>query len=175
MRAATIARDTAVGIVGGLAASAAMNGFQAAWSAVQQRLEPEQDDGGDEPSTVKAADRVTKATAGEPVPEPKRQAAGEMVHYGFGAVLGGLYGAARSIDSRVSAGFGMPFGAAVWAVADEAAVPALGLSGPPAETAPSTHLYSLLSHLLFGAVLEGTQRGVEAGLDRAAGPPRQQD
>ena len=67
---------------------------------------------------------MSRKTTGEPVPEPQKDTAGEAVHYGFGALLGGLYGAAGSVAPRVRTGFGTIFGTAVWAVADEIAVPA---------------------------------------------------
>jgi len=166
MDARAILRNGALGIAGGLAASLAMNLFQTGWSAVSKRLKPEDGDGGggDEPSTVKAADQVAQATTGNPVPGDQRQAAGQAIHYGFGALLGGLYGATGTVYPAVRTGFGAPFGAAVWAVADEVAVPAAGLSEPPTRTPASTQVYALASHLLFGAVLEGSQLLLQRGL-----------
>ena len=76
-----------VGIAAGLVASAAMAAFQDQAS----KLLP--DDGSDEePATVKAADAASEAVIGDPVPEPYREQAGQMVHYVVGAVLGGIYG-----------------------------------------------------------------------------------
>lgn len=175
MRTAIIVRNTAIGTLSGIIASAAMNGFQAAWTAAQKRLGSEGDDeGGGDPSTVKAADRLTEAAAGEPVPEQYREASGQLVHYGFGSLLGGVYGAASSVLPKVTTGFGLPFGAATWASADEVAVPAAGLSEPPQKTPLSTHAYSLASHLLFGAVLEGSSREMSASADQVFGPQRQE-
>ena len=167
MDAQAILRNGALGIAGGLAASLAMNLFQSGWSAASKRLNPADGGdagGGDEPSTVKAADRVAQATTGKPVPGDQREAAGQATHYGFGALLGGLYGATATVYPAVRTGFGAPFGAAVWAVADEVAVPAAGLSEPPTRTPVSTQVYALASHLLFGAVLEGSQLLLQRGL-----------
>ncbi|MCW3797839.1 DUF1440 domain-containing protein [Sphingomonas sp. BN140010] len=164
MNAQTIVRNGALGIVGGLVASLAMNSFQSGWSAASKLLKPEQDrGGGGEPSTVKAADQVSQATTGKPIPNKERQTAGQATHYAFGALLGGLYGAASTAYPAVRTGFGAPFGAAVWAVADELAVPAAGLAKPPTQTPLSTHAYSLASHLLFGAVLESSQLALQRG------------
>ena len=176
MRAESIARDTAVGAAAGLAASAAMSLFQAGWSALQEKLAPdEQDDGtnGDQPSTVKAADRAARAATDRPVPAEDKGLAGEAVHYGFGALLGAVYGGAASALPKVRTGFGLPFATAVWALADEAAVPAASLSPPPTKTPASQHFYSLASHLVFGAALEGSRRGIEAGLRTVFGSERQ--
>ena len=155
--------QTAAGAAAGLAASFAMSKFQTGWTTLVREFGP--DSAGEqaqegEPATVKAANRVSRKTTGEPVPEPQKDTAGEAVHYGFGALLGGLYGAAGSVAPRVRTGFGTIFGTAVWAVADEIAVPAADLSKPPQEVPPSQHFYSIVSHLLFGAVLEGSRRAI---------------
>ena len=157
--------QTAAGIAGGLAASFAMSRFQTGWTTLARQLGPDSAAGQakeGEPATVKAANRVSQTTTGEPVPEPHKDTAGEAVHYGFGALLGGIYGAAGSVAPQVRTGFGTLFGAAVWAVADEIAVPAADLSKPPQAVPPSQHLYSIVSHLLFGAVLEGSRRAIVA-------------
>ena len=177
MNARSVLKNGALGLASGLVASLAMNIFQSGWSAVSKRLEPQQDgdkQGQDEPSTVKAADQLSEATTGKPVPDEQRQAAGQATHFAFGALLGGLYGAAATAYPAVRTGFGAPFGAAVWAVADELAVPAAGLAKPPTQTPLSTHAYSLLSHLLFGAVLEAGQLLGERGLPALEGRNRRQ-
>lgn len=168
MNAEAVLKNGALGVASGLAASLAMNLFQSGWSAVSKRLQPQKNGGGqgeDEPSTVKAADQLAETVTGQPIPGEQRQAAGQATHYAFGAFLGGLYGAAATAYPAVRTGFGAPFGAAVWAVADEVAVPAAGLAEPPTRTPVSTHAYSLLSHLLFGAVLEGSQLLLQRGLE----------
>ena len=156
--------QTVVGIAGGLAASFVMSKFQSGWKTLEREFDP--DSAGEqaqegEPATVKAANRVAQKSTGEPVPEAHKDTAGEAVHYGFGALLGGLYGAAGAVAPRVRTGFGTVFGAGVWAIADEIAVPAANLSKPPQEMPQSQHVYSIVSHLLFGAVLEGSRRAME--------------
>lgn len=144
-------RGAVAGALAGLVASYAMNAFQEAVS----RANPEESGGSDEdPSTVKAAEWL----AGRALPKDRKEAAGNQVHYALGAMLGLLYGVACAATATASAGFGMPFGAAVFLIGDEAVVPALGLSGPPWRSPASTHAYSLASHLVFGAVLEGVRR-----------------
>jgi putative membrane protein len=108
-----------------LLASWVMSEFHDAWKVASGER-----DVGDEPNTVKVADAVTEATVGEPVPEEYREPAGAAVHYGFGMFLGALYGAAVEVRPETSAGFGTAYGAAVSLVADEMAMPALGVSPP---------------------------------------------
>lgn len=167
MQPETLLRNIVLGTASGVAAALAMNAFQSGWTALSARLGPGSGDGGgsdDEPSTVKAADQVSQAATGKSVPKEKRDLAGQAVHYGFGALLGGLYGGVGTAFPQARTGLGAPFGAAVWAVADETLVPAAGLSEPSSKSPPSTHLYSLASHLVFGVVLDATQTALQRGL-----------
>jgi putative membrane protein len=139
------------GVAAGLVASAAMAAFQ----AQAQKLLPDQGGSDDDPATVKAADQVSQAAIGDPVPEPYREQAGQAVHYIVGGVLGGIYGVLTEYQPEASSGFGSAYGIATAALLDEAAVPAVGLGPTPAETPLSTHAYGAASHLVYGFVLEG--------------------
>lgn len=141
------------GAAAGLAASWTMSEFDRAWKAASGEAQGE-----DEPNTVKAADAVATATLGKPVPNVYREPAGTAVHYGFGAFLGAIYGAAVELRPATSAGFGTAYGAAVSLVADEMAMPALGFSPPGPEVAAPTHLRGFVSHLVFGLSLEAVRR-----------------
>ena len=147
-----LTRATAAGIVAGLAAGAAMNGFEAAYaSATGMKSEGE-------PTTTKAADKLAEATTGAKVPDPLRQAADPAVHYATAAALGLGYALVAETWRPVTAGAGTLFGAATAAVLDAGLVPALGLAPPPTETPPATHAYALASHLVFGVTLEAVRR-----------------
>ena len=153
MDSTRVIKGAILGAVAGLAASWVMSEFHSAWKAASGDDKDE-----DEPNTVKAADAVAETTVGEPVPDTYREPAGTAVHYGFGAFLGAIYGAAVEIRPVTSAGFGTAYGAAVSLVADEMAMPALGFSPPAPEVAASTHLRGFVSHLVFGAALEAARR-----------------
>jgi len=68
--------------------------------------------------------------------------------------------------SGIRGGFpaGLFLGAALFGIADEVAVPALGLSGKPSEFPLSSHLYGLASHLVYGVTTEITRRAMRAAL-----------
>ena len=83
-----------------------------------------------------------------------RQVGGEFVHLAFGAITGAVYGAAVELDPRTRSAVGVPFGVAVWALADEGVVPALGLKRSPRETSAALQGYSLLSHFFYCATTE---------------------
>jgi len=95
----------------------------------------------------------------------KREIAGAVVHYAFGVGMGGLYGAIAELKPATTTGAGLPFGAAVWLIADEIIVPALGLSKPPTKYPLSTHAYSIASHLVYGLTTEIVRREVRRALD----------
>jgi hypothetical protein len=79
--------------------------------------------------------------------------AAPLVHYAFGAATGGAYGFVIR-DGRQSFKSGAAFGAAVWLLADEVAMPLLRLSGSTAERSLEKHLQSLMTHIVFGSVAE---------------------
>ncbi len=148
-----VIEGAAAGAAAGLAASWVMSQFHNRWKAASNEG---QDD--DEPNTVKVADVLAEASVGEPVPEEYRKPAGTAVHYGFGAFLGAVYGAAVELRPATGAGFGTAYGAAVSLFADEMAMPALGFTPPAPDVPASVHLRGFVSHLVFGAALEGARR-----------------
>jgi hypothetical protein len=143
-----------------------MSQFHDRWKAASGEAQ----DGNDEPNTAKAADAVAKASVGEPVPEEYRGAAGTAVHYGFGAFLGAVYGVAVELRPATGAGFGTAYGAAVSLLADEMAMPALGFTPPAPEVPASAHLRGFVSHLVFGAALEGARRLLTTAIRERAAP-----
>ncbi len=167
------------GLVGGLAASWTMNRFQAVWSKVAEGFEKphgaqsmkpseggetsrasEEDEEEQDDATVKAARAVSEGVFGHELKESEKKTAGAAVHYAFGASVGGLYGAVAEVAPEVTAGAGLPFGAAFWLVADETAVPLLGLSKGPTAYPLSTHAYALASHFVYGLTAEVVRRAV---------------
>lgn len=176
-------KGLAAGLVGGLVASWAMNQFQAAWSKAAEGFEKphgaqsmQPSDGGSpgpaskeskedsDNATVKAAKAVSEGIFGHELKEREKKVAGAAVHYAFGTATGGLYGAVAEFAPEVTVGAGLPFGAAFWLVADETAVPLLGLSKAPTEYPVSTHVYAFASHLVYGLTAELTRRSLRKAL-----------
>ena len=105
--------------------------------------------------------RLALATAGKELTDPRqKQLAGEFVHLAFGAINGALYAVAAELEPRVTAAAGVPFGATVWAVADEGLVPALGLSRGPRDASAGLLAYGLLSHFVYGMTTECVRRSL---------------
>ncbi|HEX3818359.1 MAG TPA: DUF1440 domain-containing protein [Chthoniobacterales bacterium] len=163
-----ILKGLLAGVAGGLFASFLMEQFQAAWSAVGEAIQPDNEKKKpgkkSEPATVKAANLVSKKISGRKVPKDYRPAAGEAVHYAMGAGSAAVYGALAEVVPLVTAGDGLVFGTGVWLLADEVAVPAAGLSKSPREIPISTHVYALASHLVYGWLTETVRRAVRGVL-----------
>ena len=141
------------GLAGGLVASLAMNLFQGATASLFG-----QDRGNDDPSTVKAADSAKGLVGGRPVAQKRRQEAGTLVHYGLGAALGIGYALLVLAWPTAAIGFGIAFGLVVALLLDDLLVPAFGWGPWPWRTTLAANAYSLSSHVVFGAVLEGVRR-----------------
>jgi putative membrane protein len=178
-------KGLAAGLIGGLVASWAMNRFQDVWmkfagsqssgsepsrqaegqesgqglQQTQKKSDEEQDD-----ATVKTASAISEGIFDHKLTKSEKKIAGPAVHYAFGTSVGGLYGAAAELAPGVAKGAGLPFGAAFWLVADETALPLLGLSKGPTAYPLSTHVYALASHFVYGLTTELVRRGVRGAL-----------
>jgi putative membrane protein len=137
-----------------------MDRFQALWTETEKRAQPKQvaRAAKDEPTTVKAAERVAETVLNTELPQEVKPIAGEAVHYGMSMFSGAIYGAAAEVVPTVRAGNGLVFGAVLWWVADNMAVPAVGLAKEPSAYPPSTHAYALSSHLVYGFVTETVRK-----------------
>jgi hypothetical protein len=173
----SIGKGIVSGLIGGLVASWTMNQFQSAWSKAAEGFEKPHGAQSMQPSagntessnenkesqddaTVKAARAISEGLFDRELKESEKKTGGAAVHYAFGTATGGLYGAAAELAPEVTAGVGLPFGVAFWILADETAVPLLGLSKGPTEYPVSTHAYALASHLVYGLTAELVRRGL---------------
>jgi putative membrane protein len=182
----SIWKGLAAGAVGGLVASAVMNQFQALLSkliegeerghgaqSLQQGSPPHgiarelQERGIDDPDDD-APERLANAIAvglfDRELTEREKETGGTALHYAYGVSMAALYGAAAELVPSVTVGAGLPYGATVWAVADEGVVPALGLSKWPTEYPLSIHAYAFASHLIYGLTTEVVRRAVRRAL-----------
>lgn len=124
-----------------------------------EKQSPQQKEDQDD-ATVKTAKAISEGIFGHKLTESEKKPAGAVVHYAFGTVTGGMYGAMAELTPKVTSGVGVPFGAVFWLTADEMAVPLLGLAKGPTEYPVSTHAYSLASHLVYGLTTELSRRAI---------------
>jgi Protein of unknown function (DUF1440) len=166
-------KGLAAGAAGGLAGAWVMNQFQSVWSAAAERFsanglqtaqrETEVNENSED-APMKVAGRISKTLLGKTLTLEQKKKASPVVHYAFGALAGGFYGAMAERLPQVKRAKGLPFGTALFVAADEIAVPAFGLSKSPAEYPLSSHLNAFASHLIYGAATEWSRRGVRRAL-----------
>lgn len=172
----SILKGLAAGIAGGLVASFVMDQFQYAWNSIAENMQKsgsgkskDQSENGkkdeQEPATVKAAEAISEGVLDHELTKPEKKYAGPAVHYAMGGGSAAIYGVAAEFLPQVTAGAGLPFGTAVWLIADEIAVPAFGLSKSPFKYPASTYAYALASHFVYGLSTEIVRRGVRRALD----------
>ncbi|MGA9996228.1 MAG: DUF1440 domain-containing protein [Pyrinomonadaceae bacterium] len=177
-----VLKGLAAGVIGGLAAAFVMNQFQAALSKLMEGEErshgaqslqqgsPQhgigrelQEEGKDDPNDTapaRLAQAISVSAFDHELTKSEKEVAGAALHYAMGATSGALYGAVAEIIPEVKIAEGIPFGAAVWLIADEGIVPAAGLSKSSTEYPLSIHAYALASHLVFGLTTEVVRRAV---------------
>ena len=156
-----ILRGILAGLIAGAVGAGAMSlvykGLTAATSGDRPPTAAVQQEKGEDP-TVKLADAITRPLLQRPLPDDKKPLAGSLVHYGFGAAVGGLYSGLAAIMPRVTVVLGLPFGVAVWLGAHVIMVPALGLAPPPARQPLPKEGLEFTMHLVYGAVTELARR-----------------
>ena len=156
-------KGAAAGLIAGFVASWTMNQVYGIWSKFQQDQEqPEQSSKKGEntdPATLVMAQKISRQLFHREIPEDKIRLAEGLVHYGFGTMMGGLYGALSEKYPQVRTGFGSAFAAGLFVAADEVSVPAAGLSGKPQEVPFSSHVLGFASHMAYGWTTEAVLRG----------------
>ncbi len=168
------------GSIASIAGLAAMGAYFRVVAALSND-DPEQGRGADDESEEKALDDISiaglktreeesatqtvgrlahEAVIGEEPDADRAEKLGQAVHWGYGILVGGLYGAIRDARARegLDLGAGLGYGAVLWLLGDEVAVPALGLAKGPTAHPPGTHATTLGAHLVYGAATSVANR-----------------
>ncbi len=165
-----LGKGVVAGLIGGLVGTIVMNEFQKAWSKASQALQCEEEKlrsqarQESEDATMKAAGKLARL-GGKELSHQQKKTFGPVVHYMFGTAQGGLYGGVTEL-ARTPGGLlpAVLFGAALFGLADEVGVPALGLSGKPSEYPISSHLRAVAAHIVYGMSTEIARRGLRAAI-----------
>ncbi len=173
-------KGLAAGAIGGLFGSWMMNQYQAAKEKVsnswlgnnphklsgQQRQEPQGADSGlqseDEDATTKMAELLSEKVLHRDLSREEKKKAGTLVHYAYGTIAGGIYGAAAEIVPAVKKGGGMLYGTVLFVGGDEIGVWKLGISQSPVTYPLSVHANALASNLVYGLSAELGRRVLRA-------------
>jgi putative membrane protein len=163
------------GAVGGFAGCVAMNAFQRMWTQAAEGNAPESAAGPHDArewqerqegrnSNEMVAQFAAEHTIGRHLTRDELAIAAPVVHFAFGAAMGALYGYFVETGHKGGVKNGARFGMSVWAAADEAAMPALGLSNSTLERPSELHMQSFASHVVFGVTTEMVRRTLRAVL-----------
>lgn len=143
------------GLVGGLVATGA--------KTLAEKVYPPRTHGEPEPPDV-LVDKVTGQVGAGKLDSKTKTFATEAVHWGFGAAVGAAYGAVAEYYPAATARDGATFGVTLMGFAHEGALPALGLSRPPAQQTNREKSSELVTHVVFGVVAELVRRSVRKTL-----------
>jgi hypothetical protein len=111
----------------------------------------------DEPSTAQVGRRVYEEATGQPPPTDEMvERMSQRVHQGVGLTAGSLYGLLRGSSPVLDPKGGLTYGALMWLVGDELAVPMLGLAKGPTAYPARHHLHRLGAHVAYGVAMSMT-------------------
>ena len=165
------------GAIGGVAGSWAMSEAQRAWTHAVDGTAPVSAAGKHDArdwqkrtegqnSNEIAAQLLATRFVGHRLEGGELAVAAALVHHTFGAAMGALYGAYLTRHRRLDTGVG--FGLTVWLLADEIAMPLLGLSGSTLRRPFEKHLQSIAAHIVFGMTTEKVHLALAPGLSSGA-------
>ena len=141
------------GLVGGIIATAA--------KTIWEDNFPVRDKETDSPP-VKLAEKVMS----HELTRQQKQTAEQSIHLTFGIGTGIFYGALAEEVPMATTALGIPFGLAFYAGTHGSIVPALELEPFPHQVKPEQYaINEFAGHLVYGAALEITRRGVRYLLD----------
>jgi hypothetical protein len=158
----------------GLVAGVVGAGVQTLFFKVTKRLTPETPrDVFSPPEPIQKQETATETIARRlveqltqrgPLDEAAKRRGGEIVHWGFGAAWGGLYGLLRASypSLRGIGGLG-GFSLAVWLVGDELLLPLFRVAAWPHKYPLRLHAYAAAAHLAYGAGMGMTFALAERG------------
>ena len=123
---------------------------------------PEKEQAGESALETVARRAVEELAQRGPLEPREKERLGDIVHYGFGAAWGGLYGLLRASYPRLWRPSGVAgFALGVWMVGDNLMLPAFRLSAWPHRYPPKTHAYAVAAHLVYGAGVAATLEAID--------------
>ena len=142
------------GVAGGLAGSAA--------KVLAEKLFPPRTQGQPAPPAL-LVERVAHA-AGTAPSETTRLAGGQGIHWGFGTMLGGVYGVAAELTPKVTSWRGGVFGLTVNRLAHQGLLPGLDLVEPVPLQPAQEKASEWVSHVVYGVTTDLVRRAVRKRL-----------
>jgi putative membrane protein len=110
------------------------------------------------------ADRMARRLGYGPLDRATKLRIQNVIHYSFGALSGGVYGALAEAFPSATAGTGTAAGAGLYLASHGSTLPLLRIQAPPWRLPRAAFVWEFTSHLLFGAALELSRRGLHRAL-----------
>lgn len=139
------------GVVGGLVGTLV--------KTVAERIAPPQSEAATPPE-VRLADKMKLKIADKHLDADNEWAAEQLVHWSFGALVGGVYGAIAETSPNTTSAAGLPFGSTLWTTTQRAMLPLLDLAPEPKRRPVEKQLNAFAGHLLYGLTVELVRRQV---------------
>jgi putative membrane protein len=155
-----------LGLAGGAAGTAAMNYYMKAAKKLSNGggAEPKEHDisiagrrhAPGEPATAAIGRLAYRKVTGRDPDDRTKSKLSNLVHWGYGIDMGTTYALLRGRQPRLDWAGGLAFGAALWVLGDEIAVPLLGFAEGPKAYPKSLHAETLGAHLVYGITTAAT-------------------
>jgi putative membrane protein len=134
------------GAIGGLVGAAA--------KAAGEAVYPPRTQGQIPPPAV-----LVNRMADHPLSEKAEEASVRAIHWGFGALAGGVYGALAEYQPVVTKRLGANFGLMLCGITHASALPMMGLTESPENQPAREHASELVTHAIYGVTTELVRRG----------------
>lgn len=147
----SVAKGFLAGVVGGLAGAGV--------KMLAEELFPPRVEGQMPPPVI-----LAEQVAGRDLPEPQQKVALHTIHWVFGALAGGVYGALVELEPSFAAWRGAAFGITLNRITHEALLPKMGLAAPTGHQPTQERLSEWVSHAAYGVGTDTVRRYVRRGL-----------
>jgi putative membrane protein len=141
----SLVRGFLAGAIGGLAGAAA--------KAVAEAVYPPRTQGQIPPPAV-----LVNRMSSQPLSEAAEVASVQAIHWGFGALAGGVYGALAEYQPKVTGRLGATFGLTLCGITHASALPLMGLTESPENQPAREHASELVTHAIYGVTTEVVRR-----------------
>jgi len=93
-----------------------------------------------------------------PLSEKAEEVSVRAIHWGFGALVGGVYGAVAEYQPVVTGRLGANFGLTLCGITHASALPMMGLTESPENQPAREHASELVTHAIYGVTTEVVRR-----------------
>jgi putative membrane protein len=147
----SIAKGFLAGVVGGLAGAGV--------KMLAEEFFPPRIQGQTPPGVI-----LAEQIAGHDLPQTQQKVALHTIHWVFGALAGGVYGALVEMEPSFAAWRGAAFGITLNRITHEALLPKMGLAAPTGQQPTQERLSEWVTHAAYGVGTDSVRRFVRRGL-----------